>query len=182
MHKIEYSFIKFISYHFRNHDIQKNEIILLFLVLFLSHSFQVFDNSTGTLTITNLSDYSELYTYKSSIFQFIIVSGILEIPYGAFFEQVSLVSVTVGDNAFYSYIPLATVTLGNSVKTIGDNTSCYCTNLTYTYFYGEKSPTFGSNAFYNVPATSVMTLGNYQNESFGSFNVSKGEIITVCPL
>ncbi len=56
--------------------------------------------------------------------------------------------ITIGDWAFYDCTSLVSVLIGDRVTRIGDGAFCYCPNLTGIYFYGNV-PDLGVDVFEN---------------------------------
>ena len=86
--------------------------------------------------------------------------------------------ISISNYTFYLCINLESVIIGENIETIGKSAFQGWNNLVCIYFYGETPPEFVIDVFLGVTASAVMTLNNYQNETFGSFNVSKGTTIS----
>ena len=62
-------------------------------------------------------------------------------------------SQSYGYSPFYNQKALKSITIGNSVTSIGDYAFSYCSGLTSVTFESITPPSIGQNAFYNVDAT-----------------------------
>ena len=166
---IVFIFISFSStrsniYH-RDYKNHLNESILFFIIIFLSHSFQAFDSSTGILTISQESDFTSASTYKSSTKYVIISTGITSIPSSAFYQWTSLLSVTISDTvksmgtyAFYYCTNLVTVFLGEILETIDNYAFRYCSSIN-NITIPDSVTSIGSYAFYSCTNLVTMILG-----------------------
>ena len=67
--------------------------------------------------------------------------------------------VTIGNSAFYRCSSLSDVTLGSSVTTIGDYAFCYCGNLTAITIPNSVT-TIGYAAFYGCSSMTSLSIGN----------------------
>ena len=108
---------------------------------------------------------SNTYYIPSSLRSVTVTGG--NILYRAFDDCSMLTSVTmgnsvtsIGNNAFYGCAGLTSVTIGNSVTSIGNNAFTYCTGLT-SVTIGNSVTSIGSNAFYDCRGlTSVYYTGD----------------------
>ncbi|MBR2975791.1 MAG: leucine-rich repeat protein, partial [Alistipes sp.] len=58
-----------------------------------------------------------------------------------------------GNSAFYYCGSLTSVTIGNSITTIGDAAFCYCGSLTSVYCEATTPPTLGDNTVFDENAS-----------------------------
>ena len=84
----------------------------------------------------------------------------------AFYKNTALTSVTIpdsvtsiGDRAFYRNTELTSVTIGNSVTSIGDGAFLGCTGLT-SVTIGNSVTSIGDYAFNNCTGLTSVTIGN----------------------
>ena len=81
-------------------------------------------------------------------------SGHIEIPQKTIINSKSYTVTAVDEKAFYEYCHITSVTIGNSVETIGNYAFEYCYELT-SVTIGNSVETIGSFAFYRCPLSSV---------------------------
>ena len=91
---------------------------------------------------------------------YIIKEGTRLLAESAFGNCSGLTSITIpnsvtsiGDGAFFYCPGLTSVTIGNSVTSIGDWAFGSCSGLTSVYVWAEVPPTLGTDVFYNVSTT-----------------------------
>ncbi len=130
----------------------------------------IFDyaTSSGTGTIEQSYSYgSSIYAYIPSSLRSVTVTG-GNLLYGAFMNCSMLTSVTIpnsvtsiGDFAFYNCSGLTgTLTIPNSVTSIGDYAFYRCSGLTGTLTIPNSVTIIGSGAFCYCSGLTSVTIGN----------------------
>ena len=113
-------------------EIKENRGIALIPIVFVMHfssAFQVYDNITKTLNISNISGFNQMLVYKD-VTQVVSIDGNIEIP----------------SKAFCAWNMLTSAEIGNSVNLIGNYSFSYCTNLK-AITIGENVTGIGNFAF-----------------------------------
>ena len=112
---------------------------------------------------TSRTTYDDYYI-PSSLRSVTVTGG--NILYGAFYNCSMLTSVTIPDSvasigsyAFRGCRGLTSVTIGNSVTSIGEYAFFYCTGLT-SVTIGNSVRSIGDYAFYNCTGLTSVTIGN----------------------
>ena len=102
-----------------------NEFVSFFAVLLFTYALQALDEVTGTLTVSDQSEFTDDYKYATK--RVVNVSAIEEIPSEAIYQMTSLISAeisgtvtSIGISAFSSCSGLKTVTIGESMEIIGN--------------------------------------------------------------
>jgi pimeloyl-ACP methyl ester carboxylesterase len=139
-------------------------LLPLLLLLTLPAAVQAqytYTTNNGTITITGYTGPDGAVTIPSTInglpvtsigsYAFEYRSGIITPCTNG--NVVTFVTNTV---VFYRY-GLSSVTIPNSVVSIGDQAFCYCTSLTGFYFHGN-APSLGSDVFYGDSNATVYYL------------------------
>ncbi len=156
----------------------KQKLLLLFALLVsttmawaqTAGTDYTWDDGTKTLTIKTATGMSKISTYKSSCVNFIIEDG---------------VSTSIGVSAFQN-IPsrLTSVTIGNSVTSIGNYAFRSCTNLT-SVTIGNSVTSIGESAFQTCSGlttvtipNSVTSIGNYAFKQSGLTSVTIPNSVT----
>ena len=146
--------------------------------------------STHTLTISGagvMADYYYYYntpwrSYKSEIVKAIIKDGVKGIGAYAFYECSSLTSVTIpnsvtsiGELAFHGS-GLTSVTIPNSVTSIGSRAFAYCSSLTSVAIPNSVT-SIGCDAFWGCPSLTSISVES-GNTKYDSRDNCKGIIET----
>jgi hypothetical protein len=107
----------------------------------------------------------------------------------AFFICPDLTSVTIpnsvesiGQTAFAGCSSLTSVTIGNSVRSIGNSAFAYCTELLNVYCYAENVPSTESDAFDgSYPENATLHVPDASIDSYKATNPwsSFGKIIAI---
>ncbi len=132
-----------------------------------------FDSATGVLSITGsgaMYDYPygshPWNTYREDIIAVEITGTVTSVGYGAFYECISLTSVSlpetiesIGERSFYKCSSLTSVTIGGSVESIANNAFQYCTSLT-SVTVSDSVKTIGYSAFSFCTSLTSVTLGS----------------------
>ena len=136
--------------------------------------------STHTLTISGAGDMSDYYnntpwhSYKSEIVKAIIEDGVKHIGAFAFYECSNLTSVTIGNSVIsiggsaFSGCGLTSVTIPNSVTSIVGSAFAGCSSLTSVTIPNSVT-SIGSRAFYKTNLKKVIWLTNTPPD--GYYNV-----------
>ena len=135
-------------YSISNDDHPKKKVIPFFVILLIAHSLTLsFDSLTGTLTITNDSDFTN--TYRKLAEHVIIAEGVTSILYKAFWRWPYFTSViisdtviSIGEYAFSSCHSLGNITIPDSIIIINGYAFESCTVLT-TVTLGSRVETIG---------------------------------------
>ena len=91
-------------------------------------------------------------------------------------------SVTsIGPEAFYYCTSLTTVTIGNSLTRMGYWAFYGCSSLTNFYFYGTKEPSYGNDIFSGCSSlTTIYVPTTYEDDNetkfFGYYKEIKKEL------
>ena len=153
---------------------KKKLLVLLFAVTFLSAAI-IMATGTSAETLDNGLWYSiendevTIGGYSGSATEVIIpetIEGypVTKIRYNAFLNCESLESVTIpdsvktiGDWAFYNCSSLKSITIPDSVKTIGDAVFCYCASLENVTL-GNSVTDIGASAFCGCTSLISITI------------------------
>ena len=80
-----------------------------------------------------------------------------------------------GYSPFYNKTTLKSITISNSVTSIGDYAFYYCSGLTNIECKAKNPPTLGENVFSNYSASLIIPLGSYnkynETEVWNKFNI-----------
>ena len=150
-HTISIKTIAFISDNFIK-EIQSINLGFFIFIGFFSHTFQAFDEKTGTFTVSDPSDFADVYKYE--IKHIIIADGITEIQEQAFYycnflisAEISETVLLIGDSAFGWCNSLKNITIPGSVTSIRRNAFQMCSELEKVTLV-EGVGTIGNDAFY----------------------------------
>ena len=130
-----------------------------------------YEAATGTLTISgtgSMTDYTDLYERApwakyGDYIKHIIISGSVTHIGDYAFAAVSVISVdlgsveSIGNGAFHSCLDLPSVTIPDTVKTIGGMAFCNCSITTAVI--GKNVTTIGSGAFMDCFRLTSVTIG-----------------------
>ena len=115
-----------------------------FFVLFFTHAFQIFDNETGTHTISNSSDFTKEY---SSVTQHVVIEdGVKKIPSYNFAEWDYLILAEIRGTLtairsleFQLCESLRNITIPGLVTSIVSNPFRLCTSLQFIKVSDENA-------------------------------------------
>ena len=106
------------------------------------------------------------YFYIPTTLKEVIITGSSYIQYGSFYNCSNLTSITIlnsvtsiGDDAFFGCTGLTTITIPNSVTSIGSSAFRNCSNLT-SITIPNSVTSIGSIAFLNCSNLSTITIPN----------------------
>ena len=124
-----------------------------------------YTGGTATMQYYGSGNYSYVTYYIPSSLKKVTVTG-GNLLYGAFYNCTGLTSVTIGNSvtsigeyAFYGCTGLTSVTIPNSVTSIGDWAFYKCTGLT-SVTIGSGVTSIGSYAFYGCTGLTSVTIPN----------------------
>ena len=102
--------------------------------------------------------------------------------YGGDFTSVTIGNsvTTIGDYAFYNCSSLTSVTIGDSVTTIGEKAFYDCSSLT-SVTIPDSVTTIGKQAFYNCSSLTSVTIGDSVTSiGYEAFDGCTGELVVNC--
>ena len=115
---------------------------------------------------SNTNSFATLVCYIPSSLKTITITGNSHIPNGAFSDCMGLTSVTIsnsvtsiGNHAFYNCSGLTSVTIPNSVTSIGDHAFYGCSGLT-SVTIPNMVTSIGDYAFYGCGGLTTVTIPN----------------------
>ena len=156
----------------------------------------VFGESITSDSGTTKQYYStSSYYYIPTSLKKVIITDTTQIPAGAFYNCVSLTSITIPNNvitidknAFYNCSSLTDITIPSSVTSIGESAFNYCKNLV-NITIPERTISIGTDAFSNCEklttvnynATNCNSTGGFFNKCSSLVNINIGENVKTIP-
>ena len=126
------------------------------------NGYAFYGSSTYLLLRKNATSASENIVYANAI-QNIRIGNNARISNSSFLNCYSLASITIpntvtsiGSNAFYSCYSLARITIPSDVASIGNSAFQYCYGMSEYHFQSETVPTGGTTMFANIASDGVI--------------------------